>query len=416
MGEGMSFLEILYSIFIRPLELIYDFLFYNFFMKIENVGICIIILSLIVNILILPLYHRADKIQAEENEKKKSLKGWEDHIKKNFKGDERFMMLQTYYRQNGYKPYQSLKTAMPLFLEIPFFIAAFHFLSNLPLLNGVDFGPIKDLSKPDALLSMGGVTINILPILMTVINLISGTVYNRSVTFKDRLQTYIMALVFLVLLYKSPAGLTFYWTLNNVFSLIKNIVYRIIDKRVKKESKEKKTYEKKGSLPVFIFSAFILAFLTGFYIPTTVVGSSVQEFISISTLENPVHFILISVATAIGLFVVWFGIFYFLAGDRFKGIIANVVFVFSVLGLFNYFTSDNTSQISKSLMYVNEQKFTMLQHVQSFVILAATIVLCTFIFIKRKAQVHQSLRHNSRQIMCQCTIFNRFKKYPRSIN
>ena len=31
-----------------------------------------------------------------------------------------------------------------------------------------------------------------------------------------------MALIFLVLLYSSPAGLVLYWTMNNVFSLVKS--------------------------------------------------------------------------------------------------------------------------------------------------------------------------------------------------
>ena len=33
------------------------------------------------------------------------------------------------------------------------------------------------------------------------------------------MQLYTMALFFLVFLYTSPAGLVFYWTLNNLFSL-----------------------------------------------------------------------------------------------------------------------------------------------------------------------------------------------------
>ena len=36
-----------------------------------------------------------------------------------------------------------------------------------------------------------------------------------------------MALVFLVILYASPSGLVLYWTMNNVFSLVKNIFYKI---------------------------------------------------------------------------------------------------------------------------------------------------------------------------------------------
>ena len=58
------------------------------------------------------------------------------HIKKTFRGDEQMMILQTYYRQNHYKPTYVLRSAVSLFLEIPFFIAAYRFLSGLELHQG----------------------------------------------------------------------------------------------------------------------------------------------------------------------------------------------------------------------------------------------------------------------------------------
>ena len=36
-----------------------------------------------------------------------------------------------------------------------------------------------------------------------------------------------MAVFFLFFLYTSPAGLVFYWTLNNIFSLIKTVFYKL---------------------------------------------------------------------------------------------------------------------------------------------------------------------------------------------
>ena len=155
-----------------------------------------------------------------------------DHIRKVFKGDERFMMLQTYYRQNHYKPYYALSGSVSLLLEIPFFIAAFRFLSELDLFIGASFGPIADLSQPDRLLPVAGHHINLLPILMTLINIVSGVIYTRGMPLKSKIQLYGMALIFLVLLYSSPSGLVFYWTLNNLFSLVKNIFYRIKDPKL----------------------------------------------------------------------------------------------------------------------------------------------------------------------------------------
>ena len=91
------------------------------------------------------------------------MKPWTDHIKKTFKGDERFMMLQTFNRQNHYKQTDALKGSVSLLLEVPFFIAAYHFLSNLELLRGVPFGPIADLGAPDALMQLGGCRLTCCP-------------------------------------------------------------------------------------------------------------------------------------------------------------------------------------------------------------------------------------------------------------
>ena len=71
------------------------------------------------------------------------LKPWADRIRKAYKGDERYMMLQAYYRVNHHKPVYALRSSLPLLLEIPFFVAAYHFLSNLGELKGMPFGRDK---------------------------------------------------------------------------------------------------------------------------------------------------------------------------------------------------------------------------------------------------------------------------------
>ena len=223
----MTFGAILYKILFGPLELFFEFVFVVADRHVGNPAYAIILLSLAMNFLVLPLYRRADAVQAEERERESALSPWIKHIKKTFKGNERFMMLQTFYRQNNYKPTDSLKGSVSLLLEIPFFIAAYHFLSNLETLRGISFGPITDLGAPDALISIGPITLNLLPILMTLINLISAAIYMNGLPLKNKIQMYGVAAIFLVLLYQSPAGLVFYWTLNNVFSLLKNIFYKL---------------------------------------------------------------------------------------------------------------------------------------------------------------------------------------------
>ena len=141
----MTFFQMLYKLILGPLELLFDVIYAWAMQLIHNPGLAIIFLSLAINFLVLPLYKRADAVQEEERETAKKLKPGIDHIKKMFKGDERVMILQTYYRQNNYKPFYALKGTLSLLLEIPFFIAAYNYLSHLSLLQGVAFGPIADL-------------------------------------------------------------------------------------------------------------------------------------------------------------------------------------------------------------------------------------------------------------------------------
>jgi hypothetical protein len=74
---------------------------------------------------------------------------------------------------------------------------------------------------------LGEIKLNVLPVLMTVLNLAAGMIYSKGFPLKDKFQLAAMSLIFLVLLYNSPSGLVIYWTMNNLFSFFKNIYYRI---------------------------------------------------------------------------------------------------------------------------------------------------------------------------------------------
>ncbi|HAV01537.1 MAG TPA: hypothetical protein DCW47_10165 [Lachnospiraceae bacterium] len=325
----------------------------------SNPGIAIIFVSLLVQTLVLPLYKRADALQEADRKKQQEMKRWVDHIKKTFKKDERFMMLSEYYRQNDYEPVMALRGSLPLLLQVPFFIAAYHYLSSLELLKGTSFLMIKDLGSPDALLTLNlagtSVSINLLPILMTAINLVSGAIYTRGFSLKEKLQLYITALVFLVLLYTSPAGLVFYWTLNNLFSLIKNIVMKLLrlpavteDKEEKKESREKRRLQN----ALFLTAALSLTFLCGMWIPGAAVSDSPLEFLIRGHFVDPLLFVFESFAIAGGIFLLWFGLFYLLADDRKKHLFPAAMTIMLFCGLVQMFLfSRRLGNMSNIMVY-----------------------------------------------------------------
>ena len=58
------------------------------------------------------------------------------------------MIQQEYYRQNNYKTFDALKGSVSLFLEIPFFIGAYQFLSHLKALQEYP-SPLANLGAQD---------------------------------------------------------------------------------------------------------------------------------------------------------------------------------------------------------------------------------------------------------------------------
>lgn len=361
----MSFWDILGTLLIKPLQLLFEVVFVMANRVVGDPGLAIIALSLAMNFLVLPLYRRADAMQEEERETELRLHKGVAHIKKTFRGDERMMMLQTYYRQNNYKPTYVLKGATSLFLEIPFFIAAYAFLSNLELLHGVSFGPIRDLGAPDGLLTVAGVTVNVLPFLMTAINLVSCVIFTKGSLPKTKVQLYTMALFFLVFLYTSPAGLVFYWTLNNLFSLIKTIFYKLRHAHIilgvlfslaaspppctacfstgsrrravwcfssrrpsccssrcwprcarARSGCPEKLRSAQPSKKLFVSGSVFLAVLTGLLIPSAVIHASPQEFVNMTSFLHPAWYIVSALCFAVGTFVIWFGIFTVLPSPR----------------------------------------------------------------------------------------------------
>ena len=137
-------LNILWNIFIYPIELVVEFVYVWFNRVFDNPGLAIIGVSLVVSTLVLPLYTRADKIQEDERNKQKQMEKWVNHIKKSFNGDERFMVLQAYYKEQNYRPIYALRSSISILLQIPFFMAAYHFLSHLSSLVGTNLQLIRE--------------------------------------------------------------------------------------------------------------------------------------------------------------------------------------------------------------------------------------------------------------------------------
>lgn len=425
-------LNVIYNLFIFPLELVFEIIF-SFANRVAlNPAIAIIVLSLAMNFLVLPLYKRADAMQEQERDKVNSMSKWVNHIKKTFKGDERYMMLTTYYRQQNYKPIYALRSSFSLILQIPFFIAAYHFLSNLSILNGASFLFLKDLGSPDQLLTIGALTINIMPIIMTLINFASAFIYLRGFPIKDKVQTYGIGIIFLIILYNSPSGLVFYWTLNQIFSMLKNVFMKIVKSRkvlnivfsaigfiflivmlimgkfdtpkktvalvilvivcqlptitslIKKLKKEKAKEFVPTKYNLFLFGGIVLTLLIGVLIPLSVISSSPLEFVTNSF--TPTTIIIKNVSIAAGFFLVWFNVFYYLANPKGRTIFTYIIWALSGVAVLDYmFFGKNLGTISTYLIYDKNVVFSSKEKLLNTLCIVVVVVgFCILMKFARK--------------------------------
>ena len=376
--------QILYEILIYPIELILEICFDIINRISNNPGIAIIGVSILINFLLLPLYLRADKIQAEERKKQEGMKRWTDHIRRVFKGDERVMMLSVYYRKQEYHPLYALRSSISLLLQIPFFIAAYHCLTHLSILNGASFLCIRDLGAADALIQIGSISVNVLPILMTLINCIAAVIYTRGTPIKDNIQIYVLAGLFLVLLYPSPSGLVLYWTMNNVFSLVKNLIL--------KEPAEPKEAKEAGEAPKpFIYwgGALVLTLLTGALIPSALVVSSAVEFVEPSAFKNPVTYVVSTLCIAGGFFLCWMSVFYALASFRMKRIMCLGIWLGAGIAAIDYFMfAKNPGVISPELEYDDFPVFTSKAILIQLGCLAAAALFMILLWKKKQSLIN----------------------------
>ena len=358
----MPILSILYTFILYPLELLFEVVFVIAERITGSAGPAIIILSLVINLLVLPLYKRADELQAEERDIQARMAPRLKHIKEISKGDERFFLIREYYRINHYKPVYALKSSISLLLQIPFFIAAYNLLSGMKSLQGMSFGFISDLGREDASFIIGNFPVNILPILMTLINIVSGIIYTKGHPLKAKIQVYGLAAVFMVLLYHSPSGLVFYWLLNNVFSLAKNIVIRIKNKLSSPHIKEVHapvTAENAKSNVCFFAGIFMMALLTGFLIPSSVINSSPEEFINAVNAYDPVIYIANTLVLSFGCWILWGSVFYFLMSRKNKNVFSCVIWLICGISVVDYiFFGKNLGILSATLQYEKTPAFT----------------------------------------------------------
>ncbi|SCW71325.1 hypothetical protein SAMN02910456_02739, partial [Ruminococcaceae bacterium YRB3002] len=235
------------------------------------------------------------------------------------------------------------------------------------------------------------------------------------------------------LLYDSPSGLVFYWTFNNVFALVKNLFYKLknpvsvfktvcfvsgivcaVVSIIKMDSvttgqfaflliisaalmipliwhfisgklkvKEGKPLTKWDNAAM-ILELLYLSVHIGLLTPSATVSSSVEEFILSTQIQDPVHYVILTFATAIGMFIIWGGIYYYLLDAKMKKIASKIGLFLIVVVTSNYFIFNDPEEIlSSELILITKQSVpsdvVLLVSLSTLLLAAGLVFICKFL-------------------------------------
>jgi YidC/Oxa1 family membrane protein insertase len=197
---------------IRPFSIAILWLFVNLHKIIPNYGLVIILFTVLIKVVFHPLTHKSTKATLKMQELQPKLA----QLKERHKKDPTRLNQETMklYKQAGVNP---LGGCLPLLFQMPIFYALFVVFRSTIELRGAKFAFwLSDLSQKDPYY--------VLPIIM------AGTMFwQQKITIKDPKQAmmvYFMPVLFFFFFYNFPAGLTLYWTVFNILSLIETYYFK----------------------------------------------------------------------------------------------------------------------------------------------------------------------------------------------
>uniref|UniRef100_A0A7C4U6K1 Membrane protein insertase YidC n=1 Tax=candidate division WOR-3 bacterium TaxID=2052148 RepID=A0A7C4U6K1_UNCW3 len=189
------------------------FFFITFLHKyIPNYGVVIIILTIVLTIILSPI----NIISYKSMKTMKDIQPKIQELQRKYKDDPKTLNIEMMelYRKSGVNPFSG---CFPLLLQIPIFFSLYAVLSSTIELKGAHFiFWIKDLSAKDPFY--------VLPILMGITMFLQQKFFTPQTGSgsqeQQKMMTYIMPVLFTFIFLNFPSGLTLYWLLYNILSML----------------------------------------------------------------------------------------------------------------------------------------------------------------------------------------------------
>lgn len=223
------------------LEYIVIFLYQN---VVQNYGVVIILLTLIVRLILTPLTLSQTKSMAKMQKMQPQLK----EIQKKYKEDKAKLQQETmaFYKKNNVNP---LAGCLPLLLQMPVFFALFQVLRSPSQIITDVLGKIVINGAANPKYNFLWMNMNEKdPYYVLLVLMVATMFLSTKMTTTDPKQSkimYLMPVVFGFISWQFPAGILVYWVTTNVWSIGQQwVVNKIIKKSAVKEELIKKEEKK----------------------------------------------------------------------------------------------------------------------------------------------------------------------------
>lgn len=193
-------------------------------------ALAIIVITVIIKTLFWPLTNASTKSMKRMQLLQPQLKAIADKYKDDpAKKNQKTMEFMKEHKVNP------LGGCLPMLLQIPVFFGFYRMLLSAIELRGVPFLWVADLSQPDTIFHIGGVggfPINPLPVLMTITMIWQTGLTPPSPGMdatQQKMMRWGMPLMMLFFFYKMSAGLTLYWTVQNLLTIVQTKLTKTTD-------------------------------------------------------------------------------------------------------------------------------------------------------------------------------------------
>ncbi|MBI3877693.1 MAG: membrane protein insertase YidC [Verrucomicrobia bacterium] len=178
--------------------------------------LCIISITVIIKLLFWPLTTASTRSMKRMQELQPQIKALQDRYKED--PQKMNVKMMELWKENKVNP---MSGCLPMLVQIPVFIGFFSMIRTAIELRGERFLWAADLSQPDTIAHVAGLPVNPLPVVMAVTMLWQARLSPPSPgmdPMQQKMMKY-MPLMFVVMLYNYSAGLTLYWTVQNLLTI-----------------------------------------------------------------------------------------------------------------------------------------------------------------------------------------------------